>query len=91
MTEKKKFSVGEWHDPDDAPDLSTPEWKAKFEEADLYHGEVLIQRGRPKLESPKVSTTIRLDADILEKFRAQGPKWQSRINEALREWLKKAG
>ena len=91
MSESKKNSKPEWHDPDDAPDLSTPEWRAKFEEADLYHRNVLIQRGRPKLESPKVSTTIRLDADILEKFRAHGPKWQSRINDALREWLKKAG
>ncbi len=91
MTVKKKSLAEEWHDPDDAPDLSTPVWRAKFEEADLYHGNVLIQRGRPKLESPKVSTTIRLDADILEKFRAQGPLWQTRINDALREWLKKAG
>ena len=91
MTKSKKIISEEWQDPDDAPDLSTPYWKTKFEEADLYHGDVLIRRGRPTSESPKISTTIRLDADILEKFRAQGPKWQSRINEALREWLKKAG
>jgi uncharacterized protein (DUF4415 family) len=91
MTENKKTITPEWVDPDDAPDLSTPEWLAKFDKADLYHGETLIRRGRPKLEEPKISTTIRLDADILEKFRAQGPKWQSRINDALREWLKKTG
>ena len=91
MIEKKKSSAGEWHDPDDAPDMSTPEWRTKFEEADLYHGDVLIQRGRPKLAETKISTTIRLDADIIEKFRAHGPRWQSRINDALREWLKKAG
>ena len=91
MTGKKKSLVEEWHDPDDAPDISTPEWRTKFEEADLYHGDVLIQRGRPKLESPKISTTLRLDSDVIAGFKAKGPKWQTRINEALREWLKKAG
>jgi uncharacterized protein (DUF4415 family) len=49
----------------------------------------LLQRGRPRSENPKVSTTIRLDADVLERFRAEGPGWQSRINEALRAWLDK--
>jgi uncharacterized protein (DUF4415 family) len=88
MVKNKPDSKQEkWIDPDDAPEL-TDEW---FERADLYHGNVLIQRGRPKSEAPKISTTIRLDADIVEKFRAQGPKWQTRINDALREWLKKAG
>jgi protein subunit release factor A len=47
------------------------------------------RRGRPKAESPKLSTTIRLDADVLEAFRATGPGWQSRINEALRLAVKK--
>lgn len=88
MNESKKNLKPEWVDPDDAPDLSQGDW---FERADLYHGDTLIQRGRPKMETPKISTTIRLDADIIEKFRAQGPKWQTRINEALREWLKRAG
>jgi uncharacterized protein (DUF4415 family) len=29
--------------------------------------------------------TIRLDSDVLEKFRAGGPGWQSRINDILRK------
>lgn len=44
------------------------------------------RRGRP-VGSDKESTTIRLDRDILEAFRAEGPGWQTRINAALREWL----
>jgi len=43
--------------------------------------------GQGKCGSPKTSTTIRLDADIIDRFRAGGPGWQSRINAALREWL----
>jgi len=35
----------------------------------------------------KVSTTIRLCPDILEAFKADGPGWQTRINDALRKSL----
>jgi uncharacterized protein (DUF4415 family) len=41
-------------------------------------------RGRPKASTPKISTTLRLDPDVLAHFRATGPGWQSRINAALR-------
>lgn len=45
------------------------------------------QRGRPA-GSDKESTTIRLDRDVLAAFRAEGPGWQTRMNAALRDWLK---
>lgn len=41
-------------------------------------------RGRPKLETPKKLVTLRLDQDVVEKFRATGKGWQSRINEVLK-------
>lgn len=63
---------------DDIPDMTAPEWRAVIEAAP-------IQRGRPPLENPKVSTTIRLDPDVLAAFKADGPGWQSRINAALRK------
>ena len=48
------------------------------------------KRGRPagstKAE-PKVSTTIRLDAGVLEALKASGPGWQTRANDALREFV----
>ncbi len=44
--------------------------------------------GRPKSESPKVFTGIRLDAEVLAAFRATGKGWQTRMNEALKDWLK---
>ncbi|MBX4158939.1 BrnA antitoxin family protein, partial [Lactiplantibacillus plantarum] len=37
----------------------------------------------------KVSTTIRFDADILAAFKHAGPGWQTRMNQALRDWLAK--
>ncbi len=39
--------------------------------------------GRPK-GSSKQLVSLRLDTDVLDKFRAAGPGWQTRINEALR-------
>lgn len=62
----------------DAPDLSTPEWQAKFAAAK-------VQRGRPKADKTKVSTTIRLSPEVIEHFKKDGPGWQSRIDEALRK------
>ena len=51
--------------------------------------EATVRRGRPPLEDPKVSTTIRLSKDVIERFKASGPGWQTRIDEALRDWIKK--
>ena len=45
-------------------------------------------RGRPKKENPKVQQTLRIDADVLAKFKATGKGWQTRINDALRGALK---
>ena len=63
---------------DDAADLSTPEWIARF-------ATVKVQRGRPVSAQTKVSTTLRLDPDVIAAFKADGPGWQSRMNEALRQ------
>jgi uncharacterized protein (DUF4415 family) len=50
--------------------------------------EMLKSRGRPKATDTKTHFNIRLDTDILEAFKATGRGWQTRINRALREWLK---
>lgn len=46
--------------------------------------DTLRKAGRPKSDTPKVSISIRLDADVVEKFKATGPGWQTRMNAALR-------
>lgn len=43
--------------------------------------------GRPKSLNRKMPTTIRLDAEVLNAFKATGPGWQTRMNEALKDWL----
>ncbi|WP_320199094.1 BrnA antitoxin family protein [Agrobacterium sp. rho-13.3] len=42
-------------------------------------------RGRPALESPKKQVTLRLDEDVIARFRQSGKGWQGRMNEALRK------
>ena len=70
---------------EDIPEL-TDEW---FDRADLHYGDRLIRRGRgrPPLETPKKLVSLRLDQDVIATFRASGPGWQSRINDALRKHL----
>lgn len=36
----------------------------------------------------KKQVTLRLDADVLAWFKARGGKYQTRINEALREYIR---
>jgi uncharacterized protein (DUF4415 family) len=45
-------------------------------------------RGRPPGSGKKEQITLRLDTEILEQFKATGDGWQTRINEALRDWAK---
>ena len=40
-------------------------------------------RGRPRLEAPKQPVSLRLDADVVRHLRAQGPGWQTRVNDLL--------
>lgn len=48
-------------------------------------GPAVPRGGRGPQKAPaKVSTTIRLDADILAWFKAQGSGYQTHINNALR-------
>jgi uncharacterized protein (DUF4415 family) len=74
---------GAWM-PDDAPEL-TEEY---FERADVYRGDKLIRRGRPPSEHPKEAIKLRIDPDVLAHFRATGPGWQTRMNDALRRAAK---
>ena len=51
--------------------------------------ELLVpKRGRPLSANPKEHVNIRLDADVLSAFRRTGSGWQTRLNNALREWLR---
>jgi uncharacterized protein (DUF4415 family) len=39
--------------------------------------------GRPVSENPRKQLTLRLPADVIERWRATGPGWQTRMAERL--------
>lgn len=49
---------------------------------------MLKPRGRPRSEVVKERITIRFDADVLEAFRSTGKGWQTRMNDAMRDWVR---
>lgn len=50
-----------------------------------------LQRGgRPRLANPKQLASLRLSPEVLAHFRAAGKGWQTRIDQALKEWIKRA-
>lgn len=66
-------------DPDAVP-LTSEEWDAV---------KPLVRIGRPPSARPlKVPTTIRFDPDVLAALKASGKGWQTRVNEAMREWVR---
>jgi uncharacterized protein (DUF4415 family) len=75
------------------PEIERELTDEELDRAEHRIGDRVIRRGRPPLEAPKQAIRIRLDADVVEHFRATGPGWQTRINDALRRAakLKKAG
>lgn len=84
--------IDESWDPDYIPDLG----EVSLERAAIQHGDKVIREatgtlqrvyGRPKLAKPKQLVSLRLDAVLLDKLRASGPGWQSRVNEMLRKAL----
>ena len=46
------------------------------------------QRGRPAGSGTKEQVAIRFDRDVLDALRATGKGWQTRVNDAMREWLR---
>jgi uncharacterized protein (DUF4415 family) len=46
-----------------------------------------VKRGRPP-GTTKEQVAIRFDHEVLNAFRSAGPGWQTRMNEALKDWLR---
>ncbi|OHC75043.1 MAG: hypothetical protein A3G18_02450 [Rhodospirillales bacterium RIFCSPLOWO2_12_FULL_58_28] len=65
-------------DPDAKP-FTDEEWEAV---------RPFVRRGRPVAQETKERITIRLSREVVDKFRAGGAGWQTRIDAALKDWLK---
>lgn len=76
-------------DPHDVRPLADEDFAKMrpFREAhpELYESIQRNKGGRPKLENPKKLVSIRLDADLVERLKADGERWQTRVNDMLRK------
>jgi uncharacterized protein (DUF4415 family) len=100
MNAKLRGTPAAWTDPDDAPELTTAFFdtatpsasgqvvsRRAFDQA----AQQVLRRGRPvgSLKTdPKISTTIRLSPEVVQAFREAGDGWQTRIDAALKDWLR---
>jgi len=75
-TEEAAINAGIAADPD------------TYELSDAEFRQLRPARGRPKSLAPKERITIRLSPDVLAKFKRTGRGWQTRVDLALRDWLK---
>jgi uncharacterized protein (DUF4415 family) len=77
----------------DSPDEENPEWTdadfARSKSLDHFPELARLVRGRgergPQKAPTKQQVTLRLDRDVVNRFRSTGPGWQSRINDALKK------
>jgi len=84
------YTKEDW-DAVDSPPLTDEElssmkpFKEVFPEMAEKMEKAIAARGRPRLDTPKTPVTIRLDQDVVQRFKASGKGWQGRMNEALRK------
>jgi uncharacterized protein (DUF4415 family) len=74
------------HDAD-SPETQVADWEG----ATLKQAGVEVGRAKtrgPNRRPTKEQVAVRYSADVLAAFRATGRGWQTRMDEALRDWLK---
>lgn len=76
LEEDARITADAMSDPDAMP----------FTDAEWEKAKPTARRGRPLGSGSKVQITLRLDADLVAKFKASGDGWQTRINDALKNW-----
>lgn len=79
MNAKPKNSAPTSPDPDAVPEISD-DWIA---EADLFQGEKLVRRGRPRVAAPRQLLSSRLPPNVIARWKASGPGWQTRMAQVL--------
>ena len=79
MSAKRRGSFPTSADQDLTPEINE-EW---IKSADLYQGKQLVRRGRPKVANPRKLLSLRLQPDVIARWKATGPGWQTRMAQVL--------
>ena len=68
----------------DAHQIKAHEYKELPELTDEMLARAVVNKGgRPRLESPRQLISLRLPPEVIERWRATGPGWQTRMAERL--------
>jgi len=90
-TQKNKTQKNSYGTPDsDVPEMTAADFRKARPAKDVLPGLITAAkraRGRPPSANPKQHVSLRLDAKVIAGFKAQGPGWQGRINDALTQAL----
>jgi uncharacterized protein (DUF4415 family) len=91
VAEEARIKAGIAADPDN------PEWTAQdFRRArpftKIFPALAASRRVRgPQKKPTKVAVSLRLTREVVERFKADGPGWQSRMDEALKAAARRMG
>lgn len=86
--EGRGYTRADWDEVSDNPEMTEEELKElrPFREVfPEFAASIDRKLGRPKAETPKKAISLRLDQEVIDRFKATGDGWQSRMNEALRK------
>ena len=83
--EDRQINAGIAADPN-TYELTDAEF-AKMRPVSEIHPEIPPRVRGPQTNPTKKSTTIRLDSEVLDFFKAQGKGWQTKINDILHDYV----
>jgi len=90
---KKEFQPGRGYTKEDWDEVDSPELTEEqiaaggkpFAEAFPKLAESIKRsRGRPRVDTPLQQISIRLEPEVIAKFKATGKGWQKRVNDVLK-------
>lgn len=85
---KNKYTKADMDAVSDNPEWTAEDFARAVPFAEAFPDMAATIKGRGPQKAPtKVPTTIRLSRDVIDHFRATGAGWQTRIDNALKEWL----
>lgn len=85
---KRKYTKADMDAVSDNPELTEEQIRGAVPFAEALPELAAKMRWRGRQKAPtKVSTTIRLSPEVVDHFRAAGPGWQGRIDDALKDWV----
>ncbi|GJD56798.1 BrnA antitoxin family protein [Methylobacterium dankookense] len=86
--EGRGYTREDWDAVSDNPEWTEADVRAARPFAEVFPEMAAAIRKRGPART-KEAISIRIDADVLEKLRASGEGWQSRVNAVLRAYVEK--